>query len=41
MPFKNPLNSGVLTHGTKNLAKEALKFNVGIIESGWEYGLPY
>ncbi len=28
---------GVLTPGTKNLAKEALKFNVGIIQSGLEY----
>lgn len=28
---------GVLTPGTKNLAKEALKFNIGIIQSGLEY----
>ena len=28
---------GVLTPGTRNLAKEALKFNVGIIKSGLEY----
>ena len=28
---------GVLTPGTKNLAKEVLKFNVGIIQSGLEY----
>jgi NAD(P)-dependent dehydrogenase (short-subunit alcohol dehydrogenase family) len=28
---------GVLTPGTKSLAKEALKFNVGIIQSGLEY----
>jgi len=28
---------GVLTPGTKSLAKEVLKFNVGIIRSGLEY----
>jgi NAD(P)-dependent dehydrogenase (short-subunit alcohol dehydrogenase family) len=28
---------GVFTSGTKKLAKEALKFNVGIIQSGLEY----
>ncbi|XES76478.1 MAG: SDR family NAD(P)-dependent oxidoreductase [Candidatus Bathyarchaeia archaeon] len=28
---------GILTPGTKNVAKEILKFNVGIIQSGLEY----
>lgn len=30
---------GIWTQGTKNIAKEALKFNVGIVKSGIEYNM--